>query len=229
MNGVQGIIPIGDGTRRGQIVSVLRRLIVSGDVDPGQRLTETDLAKRLGVSRAPLREAIRELVESGLVEVIPYKGLFVRRLTTDDLNDLYALRLALEQLAFRQLWDKRTKASLTDLDNRHDALVAAIGSNSDPDAAIALELHLHSWCYEQSGNRLLLRNWEQMKPNLQMYFTMHQKAHARPGPSRAAHNVYVDLAKGDDLGAIQDHLVDHMRQGLNTTMKAMKSLEKPPV
>jgi DNA-binding GntR family transcriptional regulator len=195
--------PIDDQTRRGQIVRRLRELIVGGQVSPGARLTETDLATRLGVSRAPLREAIRELVDSGLVVSIPYKGLFVRSITRRDLEELYSLRTALEQLAFREAWGKRDAAACDDLKSRNTELTRVITEGTEPRRAIELELTLHSWCYELAGHSLLQQT--------------HQKAHGRKGPLREAHDLYVACACGDDLDAMLRHLEDHMRQGLETT------------
>lgn len=209
--------PIVDETRRGQIVRHLRQLIVNGNVQPGERLTETRLADQLGVSRAPLREAIRDLVESGLVESLPYKGLFVRSVTRQDLEELYSLRTALEQFAFQQCWSKRDSNARADLEQRHADLLSEIDRNEDTERAIELELHLHDWCYELAGHTLLQKTWSQMKPNLQFYFTLHQRAHNRAGPLRQGHEVYVTCALGDSLVAMQNHLDLHMRQGLEAT------------
>lgn len=209
--------PIVDETRRGQIVRHLRQLIVNGNVQPGERLTETGLADQLGVSRAPLREAIRDLVDNGLVESLPYKGLFVRSVTRQDLEELYSLRTALEQFAFEQCWQKRSPIACADLEQRHADLLAVIDRNEDAERAIELELRLHDWCYELSGHALLQKNWEQMKPNLQFYFTLHHKAHNRASPLRQGHEIYVDCALGDSLEAMRDHLDMHMRQGLEAT------------
>lgn len=209
--------PIVDETRRGQIVRHLRQLIVNGNVQPGERLTETRLADQLGVSRAPLREAIRDLVDSGLVESLPYKGLFVRSVTRQDLEELYSLRTALEQFAFQQCWAKRDPKARADLEQRHADLLSEIDRNEDTERAIELELHLHDWCYELAGHALLQKTWCQMKPNLQFYFTLHQKAHNRAGPLRQGHEVYVTCALGNSLDAMQDHLDMHMRQGLEAT------------
>ena len=219
MNDLAALEPVGDETRRGQIVRKLRKLIVSGQVSPGERLTEIKLATQLGVSRAPLREAIRELVESGLVESIPYRGLFVRKVTRRDLEELYSLRTTLEQFAFRLCWAKRNQATNSDLHRRHDDLIKVVAKGSDPESAIELELRLHSWCYELAGHELLQKTWAQMKPNLQFYFTLHQKAHSRTGPLREAHDIYVDCATGNNLEKMIKHLDQHMRQGLETTMK----------
>lgn len=209
--------PIVDETRRGQIVRHLRQLIVNGNVQPGERLTETRLADQLGVSRAPLREAIRDLVDSGLVESLPYKGLFVRSVTRQDLEEIYSLRTALEQFAFQQCWAKRDTKARADLEQRHADLLSEIDRNEDTERAIELELHLHDWCYELAGHALLQKTWHQMKPNLQFYFTLHQKAHNRAGPLRQGHEVYVTCALGNSLDAMQDHLDTHMRQGLEAT------------
>lgn len=210
--------PLTDETRRGQIVRRLHEMILSGTVTAGERLTETDLALQLRVSRGPLREAIRELVKGDLLVSVPYKGLFVRDYTRRDIEELYSLRTVLEQFAFRECWDRRSPAALTDLMARNRTLSATIAGGNEPLRAIREELHLHSWCYELSGHSLLQQAWHRLMPNLQFYFTLHQKAHQRPGPLMDAHSVYVDRATGDDLPAMLAHLEEHMRQGLERTL-----------
>jgi len=209
---------LGDDTRRDHIVRRMREKIVSGLVPAGQRLTETQLSLQLGVSRAPLREAIRELVSAGLLVSIPYKGLFVRNFTRRDLEELYSMRASLEKMAFRLCWTRRTAEALADLDRRHHALVAATVSGDDPARTIELELALHSWCYELADHLLLAEAWQRLRPNLQFYFMLHRKAHNRQGPRANAHEVYVARATGDDLAAMFDHLEVHMRQGLERTL-----------
>lgn len=214
---LEAVRPLTDSTLRGRTVDQMKMLIVSGDLAAGSRLTEIKLAEALGISRGPLREAIRELVDLGLVVSKPYKGLFVRDITLKDLNEIYSLRTALEQFAFRQCWDKRDSASMDDLRRRNEALSRTILEASDPYEAIQRELDLHSWCYELSDHHLLQQSWNRMKPNLQFYFAMHQQAHERRGPLREAHDTYIELACGADLDAMIQHLDDHMRQGLEKT------------
>lgn len=212
-----------ESTRREHIVRSLRELIVSGAVPAGARLTETQLSAQLGVSRAPLREAIRELVSSGLLVSQPYKGLFVRGVSRRDLEELYSLRTTLEQMAFRECWSGRDDEALSDLDARHEKLMETTERGEDPVGAIKLEMKLHSWCYELSGHRLLTDAWERIMPSLQFYFTLHQRAHSRPGPRLDAHETYVALAKGNDLAAMLAHLEEHMQQGLARTMQLLRS------
>lgn len=225
MSAITSLRPLHDATRRGQTVDQIKHLIVSGQLEAGARLTETDLANALGISRGPLREAIRELVDIGLLVSQPYKGLFVRSVTQKDLEEIYSLRTALEQFAFQHCWDKRTAQALDDLRARNAALTRVVDAAVDPYGAIERELELHSWCYELSGHELLQKSWQRMLPNLQFYFAMHQQAHGRSGPLREAHDTYIDLACGDDLDAMLAHLEDHMRQGLTKTMSFISAGE----
>jgi len=228
MSAYSKIMPLEDQTRRGQIVRNLRDLVISAQLPPGTRLTETELATQLQVSRAPLREAIRELVDIGLLQSIPYKGLFVRTVTQKDLEELYSLRTTLEKFAFELCWDKRTPAKRKELENRHSALITAIEAD-DPLHAIEQELKLHSWCYELSDHHLLQAEWGRLLPNLQFYFTLHQKAHSRSGPSIKSHNTYVSLACGDDLEALLSHLDEHMQQGLQKTLNFISQYDNEAV
>jgi len=218
MGDLSVIKPLSDSTLRGRTTTHLKQLIVAGELQPGTRLTEKGLADALGISRGPLREAIRELVDIGLVVSEPYKGLFVRQVTRKDLEEIYSLRTSLEQFAFRECWNKRNPSALSDLKQRNAKLSATVKAGQDRLGVIEDELHLHSWSYELSGHQLLLQSWNRLMPNLQFYFAMHQQAHERPGPKRHAHDIYLELACGEDLNAMLEHLRDHMRQGLETTM-----------
>jgi|TARA_B110000495_G_scaffold50802_1_gene42578 DNA-binding GntR family transcriptional regulator len=218
MDDLSVIKPLSDSTLRGRTTTHLKQLIVTGELQPGTRLTELGLADALGISRGPLREAIRELVDIGLVVSEPYKGLFVRQVTRKDLEEIYSLRTSLEQFAFRECWNKRDLSALADLKQRNAKLSATVKAGQDRLRVIEDELHLHSWSYELSGHQLLLQSWNRLMPNLQFYFAMHQQAHDRPGPKRHAHDIYLELACGDDLEAMLEHLLDHMRQGLEATM-----------
>src|SRR5215470_8359730 len=79
----------------------LREAIASGELAPGERLNEVAVAKRLGVSPTPVREAFRDLEQSGLIVVEPHRGATVRPLTHHDLSEIYSLRAHLEQMAIK--------------------------------------------------------------------------------------------------------------------------------
>ncbi len=75
--------------------------LIEGTLQPGEALIETDLAERLGISRTPVREALHQLAQEGLVEMIPRRGAFVRRITLQDIEELFVIREAIEGVAAR--------------------------------------------------------------------------------------------------------------------------------
>lgn len=85
-----------------RVADVLKRQILEGALVPGQRLISRDLVEELGISRGPLREAFRRLVADGLVDLIPNRGAVVRRLSVDEIANLYQVREALEGFAARR-------------------------------------------------------------------------------------------------------------------------------
>ena len=104
--------PVKDRTLRAQITRQILDMVTSGNYFPGEKLTENALAEQLQVSRAPLREALRELVDRGVLVSQPYKGLRVRPVSGTDLKELYSLRTELEQFAFRLAWNNRNKEAI---------------------------------------------------------------------------------------------------------------------
>lgn len=106
------VLSLGDHpSLRERIATQLRGAIVSGDLPAKTRLVEPELARRLGVSRTPLREAIRQLEAEGFLSTIPRMGTFVAEVTARDLEDVYAIRAVLEGLAARQAAEQTDETS----------------------------------------------------------------------------------------------------------------------
>lgn len=93
--------PAGLGTAQQHALEWLRRLIVAGELRPGQRVNQEDLAERIGLSVAPVREALRALEQEGQVTYFPRRGYFVTELRIEDLREIYGLRQTLEARAAR--------------------------------------------------------------------------------------------------------------------------------
>jgi DNA-binding GntR family transcriptional regulator len=99
-----------------KIADLLREAIFSGNLIPGQALTESAVATQLKVSRAPVREAIRMLSKEGLVETVPYKGTTVRKLERRDIEEIYSLRELLEAFAVRRIIQSSEPSDFSELD-----------------------------------------------------------------------------------------------------------------
>lgn len=121
---------------RQQVESALRQAITDGRFLPGRRLTERELTAGLGVSRTLVREALRQLESEGLIAVIPNRGPIVRQLSTEEIEDLYAIRAVLEGLAARSFAEKAGDESLRLLGGAVADVIAAYAAG---DAAAALE------------------------------------------------------------------------------------------
>jgi len=203
-------------TMGARIAGLLRRAIFSGEFPPGAPIVETELAMRLGASRGPLREAMRQLIDEGLLVSVPYTGTRVADLSVSDVNDIYAMRTCLEQFAFELAWPRRSPEFNAELTRRNARLQAAIDAADDA-AAIEAELDLHGLAYEWSANRILLATWNGIRGRLQLYWAAHHKAHGLTGPRRESHDDYLRLAVGDDLDAMKVEIHSHMRRGFETT------------
>lgn len=210
------LVRVPKATFRAHIAERLRQAILSGDLAPGTLLVETALAAQFEVSRAPLREAMRQLVEEGLIVSVPYTGTHVTELSVADLREIQSMRVALERFAFEEAWGRRDAAFRAELVRRHAALTRTIDDGDDL-ASIEAELALHGLVYEASGHALLQRFWASLRGRLQLYWAAHHRAHGARGPKRDSHDGYVAAALGDDLGAILAELDSHMRRGADAT------------
>ena len=211
-------------TLRAQIAERLRAAILAGDIPPGAPLVETALSESFDVSRGPLREALRQLIEEGLVVTVPYTGTHVAPLSVEDVREIYSLRTALEIFAIEQVWERRDDRFRAELVRRNDALVATIDAGDDR-ASIETELAFHGLVYEASGHRLLQRAWASLRGRLQLYWAAHHRAHGRRGPRRDSHDSYIAAVLGDNLAAVRAEIADHMRRGVETTERFLNTLE----
>lgn len=131
----------------------LERLILSGELQPGERLNENHLATRFGTSRGPIREASRVLASKGLVDIIPNRGVFVRSISVDEASEIYELRAAVFGLAGRKLALTATPELIAEL---HGLLGAMDKAEAAVESYYALNLEFHSLLIRATGNAILV-------------------------------------------------------------------------
>jgi DNA-binding GntR family transcriptional regulator len=139
-------------TRQEVIIDRLRNAILRGDLRPGQKLDQSELAEALGVSRSPIREALRTLSAEGLVEVIPHRGAIVAELSADELEEILILRGVLEGMAARlavpKMDDERVKAL--------QVVFEEMNRTIDPDRWVELNHRFHQTIYQAANRPRLL-------------------------------------------------------------------------
>jgi DNA-binding GntR family transcriptional regulator len=149
-------------TLRGQAYDILKRQLLSGELRPGERVNEVVMASRLGISRGPLREAIRNLEQEGLLIAAPHRGTFVRQLTEEEAAELQEVRLALETAAACRLAQHWTPATKAALEERLDRLRGLHLDNSTLAERMSADLAFHEAICEASGNETLLETWRSL-------------------------------------------------------------------
>lgn len=143
---------------REQVLGILRDAILNGDFKPGQAIVETELATQLGVSRAPIREALQRLNSEGLLEMVPYHPTVVKRLNKKDIEELYSLRIVLETFAVQRLLSQEPMPDLSILNKLYaDMMIAADAGNLKE--VNALDRQFHETLISLSQHSLLLNTW----------------------------------------------------------------------
>lgn len=147
------------------------RLISSGHYPPGTRLDEQQIAKELGVSRTPLREAISKLVKDGLVDHRPYKGNYVRRFTSKEVFDLYEVRKELESMAVRLAIPRLTNESISEMRTILREIETALAAG-DLEAYGFADKRFHDAIAQLSGNKTLISVLVHLSGQVQLIRTM---------------------------------------------------------
>lgn len=161
---------------RTDVVTVLRKAILEGVFQPGDRLFEGKLATEMGISRNPVREAFQELERDGFVMNVPRKGTFVATLTAEDVRELYAIREALEGLAIRLAIERMKPDAIAGLQAALNEVRAAA---LEGDFVLMLECDatFHRQICRLSENRRLLELWNSVAAQVQLIHSRVRDTH----------------------------------------------------
>lgn len=153
---------------RDVVFQTLRQAILRGELKPGERLMEIHLAQKLGVSRTPVREAIRKLELEGLVLMIPRKGAIVAEITVQDLEDVLEVRMALEELAVKIACKRITQEQLEEIKRRSAEFCKTLYGD-DVAACAQADMAFHDAIYEATGNRRLVQILNNLREQMYRY------------------------------------------------------------
>jgi DNA-binding GntR family transcriptional regulator len=152
-----------------QIREILLERIFKGELQPGDRIVELQLANELGTSQAPVREALRELQSLGFVEHEPYRGTRVRRITEKELAEIFPVRAALEELAAQEA-ASRLNGRVEELEREFEAMRAAAGRKDLQDLA-GHDARFHRLIVEAAENKVLLDLWKTLRVEARVVVT----------------------------------------------------------
>ena len=153
---------------RDVVFNTLRQAILRGELKPGERLMEIQLANKLGVSRTPIREAIRKLELEGLVLMIPRKGAEVAEITEKSLRDVLEVRRALEELAVQLACEKITKEEIRELERVAKEFQQVVKS-SDITEIAEVDVCFHDIIYTATDNQKLIQLLNNLREQMYRY------------------------------------------------------------
>jgi DNA-binding GntR family transcriptional regulator len=195
-----------------RIAERLSRLIVNGELAPGTRLVETDLARRLNVSRAPIREAIRALEPLGLVTKRSRRGARVVDLAARDVKEIYEVKTMLDGLAARLAAERITDAEIGRLSALHERMQQLVWhGNRDGYAATSREFH--DTIIEAGRNSRLIRMYDAMSQQIWWLGTMVMTRSDRSETSMREHADLLDALRARDGKRAQEAAEHHARRG----------------
>lgn len=204
------------------LVSVVQaeveRLILDGELAPGDKLTEMALAARLGVSRGPLREAFRMLEEAGLVRTEKNRGVFVRDIPIDEAIEIFDLRAAMDELVGRRLAETATTTQVKELRGLVEAM-ERLARAEDARGYHLLNLQFHDRLVELAGNRKLSAIYRKLIKELSLFRRLNL-AEGWPLPeSVGEHRAIVKAIASGDAEAAGRAMFDHVMESKERTVK----------
>lgn len=191
-----------------QLAGLLRARIVRGGVEPGTHLVEDALAAEYGVSRGPVRDALRALLAEGLLES-RRRGYFTRAFTQHDIDELYEVRGAAERLAGELAMARQDGADWSAAEAHLEEMRQCAAREDQGGYALA-DLAFHTEFYRASGNARLLALWQQYRPTFATLLEITNAQDADLTPSYEDHRWLLSLALGGDREAFAEALASHL-------------------
>jgi DNA-binding GntR family transcriptional regulator len=194
---------------RDVVFKTLRQSILRGELAPGERLMEIQLAKRLGVSRTPIREAIRKLELEGLVIMIPRKGAEVAGITEKNLRDVLEVRRSLEELAINLACQRISEEGMEKLAGAQEAFKKALETSDMLEIARADEA-FHDVIYAGTGNDRLVQILNNLREQMYRYRLEYIKDTGKRQLLLVEHDNILKAVKSRNIEAAREAIREHI-------------------
>ena len=219
--------PVRQRTTPDTVADVLRTAILDGSLAPGSPLREAHIAADLGISRAPLREALRKLEEEGLVSKVAFRGAFVAEVGEQAVEEIASLRRVLEPFAIerglkylRGEGRERLESAMADL--------TAAARRGDVPGTIDAHLGLHRLLYEAADHKILLDMWSGWQSQLRLFLAVDIKSFENPAAVARAHAELVDVILNGSVKTVRDSIQHHVHGTDYIGKSAAKPAKRPP-
>lgn len=202
------------------VFTTLRQAILKGELQPGERLMEITLANKLGVSRTPIREAIRKLELEGLVVMIPRRGAHVAHITVQELNDVLEVRRGLEELAIKKACDRITEEEMQMLEAAAEEFSKLVDSDNLTELAEA-DVRFHDVIYEATHNRRLVQIVNNLREQMYRYRMEYLKEADARHLLDSEHKEICRAIREKDIMKAHDCICQHIDNQQRSIMKSI--------
>ena len=202
--------------------NTLRQAILKGELKPGERLMEIALAERLGVSRTPVREAMRKLELEGLVVMIPRRGAQVANITEKDLNDVLEVRIALENLSIENACARMTEEQLAELKKAGRYFEETIKEGNLVKLAEA-DVAFHEVIYKASDNRRLNQVLNNLREQIYRYRVEYLKEEETRNVLVKEHEEIYEAIKNRDVKKAQEISFRHIENQREAIIRSIRA------
>lgn len=206
---------------RDVVFNTLRQAILKGELEPGERLMEIQLADRLGVSRTPIREAIRKLELEGLVLMIPRKGAEVAKISEKSLRDVLEVRRSLEELAIELACQRMSDSDIEDLEIAQNAFREAV-ITGDAMTIAETDEHYHDIIYNGTGNNRLVQILNNLREQMYRYRLEYIKDAEKRQILVVEHEQILKAVRGRKAAEAQTLIREHIDNQEITVSKNIK-------
>jgi DNA-binding GntR family transcriptional regulator len=196
-------------TLKAHVYSLLREAIISGKYKPGARLNESQLARDFNISRIPIREALMQLHEHGLVMNHERRGMFVTELAEDEVQQINSLRVVLEAEAIRICRSRMTRQIAAKLTALVEQMENSAESNKIDSAALDLEFHRTIW--EATGNPYLVKTMDSLTTVLFAHTTLDKLSKEEVHWRLSHHRELLDVTLGKSEMPAEEAVIRHLR------------------
>jgi len=203
-----------------ELVVILRDMIIAGELAPGARVSEPDLCVRFGVSRTPLREALKVLAAEGLVQLLPRRGARIARITEQEIEELFPIMGVLEGLAAERAAAVMTQVQARRLEALHAAMRAAY-ERADWTGYSKANRAIHEYVFEIAGNGALTQQYQQLMVRIHAVRFVARKSPERWREAVEDHERLMRALRARDGAAAFAIMREHLRHKADTVRDAL--------
>jgi DNA-binding GntR family transcriptional regulator len=220
------VIPIPRASLHDHVAQRLRTMLVEGEIEPGAKLNERELAEVLDVSRTPLREAIKMLAAEGLVELLPNRGAIAVALSESDVLNTFEVMAGLEGLSGELAAQRITDTELAEIRAMHYEMLAAY-TRADLSNYYRLNAQIHHAINAAAKNPVLTTTYNQVNARLQALRFRSNQDGAKWKRAMKEHDRMIDALQSRDGAALREVLVTHLHNKRDVVIAQLRASGKP--